>query len=161
MDTQDNKDLNNYDFLTLLGLQNVPQEDKLRISHQLTSLVWEKFLLEKLEKELEHEGINEVNNMIEENENIEEIMAYITKQVPHLKDILEVLLADTKKEIMKEHYQKMLEESDKAMFNPSFSEKDQESARERKNRYLCAKDFFDREDWQQLYGLMSFDSPLL
>lgn len=149
------KDLNNYDFLILLGFKNAQEKDRERINSRLISLVWEEFLLEKLEKELGEQGIKEVNDMVSGNSKVSEVVDFITQKIPNLKDILQSILIKAKKDIIKEYYQQILEDTDQALFYPSISDVDKEIIRERKNKYILAKDLFEEEDWDQLIQLMS------
>lgn len=154
MNTKNEQDLNNYDFLTLLGFKNVKEEDRSRIDSQLGALVWEEFLTKKLETELGEEGVKKVNDMVGGGHKSEEIINFIVGKIPTIKDILESILIQAKKELLKEYYQKMLENTDRTLFSTSIPEKGRESIRKRKNKYLTAKELFDKEDWQGLYKLM-------
>ncbi|MBI2315146.1 hypothetical protein HYU93_03795 [Candidatus Daviesbacteria bacterium] len=155
MSDRDEQNLNNYDLLTILGFKNIKDEDKARIDSHLGALVWEKFLTEKLEKELGNTGIKEVNEMVARGQTSEKIMNFIAGRIPKLKDILDSILIEAKKELMKDYYQKMLEEADRALFSTSVSDGERENIRERKNKYLKVKELFDNEEWQNLHELMS------
>lgn len=154
MEKQEINDLNGYDFYILLGLQGITEDDRLQIEYQLNSLAWERFLLEGLEDKLDEEGLQEINRLAKENKISEETINLITRKIPDLKEILSSFLSDAKKKLLKNHYQKILEESDQALFNLSLSEKEKDLSREKKNKYLKAKDFFEKEDWLSLSKLM-------
>lgn len=154
MEKPEINNLNNYDFFILLDLPNVADDEKLEIEYQLNTLIWERFLLEGLEDKLDEEDLQEINRLAEDNKIGEETINLIIRKIPDLKEILSSFLSEAKKKLLKNHYQRILEESDRALFDLSLSEEDKDVMRERKNKYLKVKDFFEKEDWSSLSKFM-------
>lgn len=147
-------DINTFDFFELIGLKNILQQDKDKLALDISEIVWEKFVIERIGKILSEKDLKAVNEMAQRSESAEKILLFVLKKAPDFRKSLTEFTAQVKIDMLNKQLESMLDDLEKTLLSTA-DETQKSLLKEKIETYRKAKDFLGKKEWDKLRDVMT------
>lgn len=140
--------INNFDFIDLLGLSSLEENEKNSLRDEMHEMILTDFFLHELDDVLTADEKKQVEVMFEQDKDFNEIVTFISSKIPNFSIELVKFLADAKKKLVAKQYETRINQ-----LQEDLKDNDNSILQDKISQYHKAKSLLKEERYQEICAL--------